>query len=358
MRSITLVSVSFGIALGVPVLGCDDVEFPKPHRIDSLRVLGVSAEPATLTPGESTKLTLSCADGIRGGAEDPACNVEVAWFAGCNNPENNDPKKCFSQYGSWFETLGQPIAEIHAESYHAGFGFGPSFGMQAPADILAQSFEAAGTRVGYGTSFVYFAVCAGRLVTAPGSDTQLPVACRDRDSGQPLDQSRWVVGVTTIYSYDLIRSLNPKVLGVNFGWQVIPTSCASSTECPVEFECSADSACVPIVRPCTGASAADCEPHTIGLGLGIESYSLFTLDGTMLPSPHKSLWLDYYTNAGSVPEDARINLGRFEYGGTRVGACCATWRAPSTPTEHAHVWLVVRDNRGGLTVHDQRIIVR
>ena len=59
-------SAALGIWALWLVAGCDEVEWRGPEYIDSLRVLGVRAEPPTLTPGTSTRLSLVCADGSRG----------------------------------------------------------------------------------------------------------------------------------------------------------------------------------------------------------------------------------------------------------------------------------------------------
>ncbi len=355
MNRATLSRALLGLVLFAQTLACNDVTLPNQYRIDSLRVLGVTAQPATLTPGESAPLTLICADGIRGGTEDPNCNVEVAWFAGCNNPEKNDPKKCLGQYGTWFETVSQPIAEMPPEAYPAGFMTGTKVSFSAPNDILAQSLTVEGNRIGYGTSYVYFAVCAGQLVTTYGSDENLPVECHDRATGKRLGPTRSVFGVTTIYSYDLVKSRNPGLLATRFDGALVPTTCTSTAACPNGFECTSDAVCVPVVKPCDSSS---CWAHCLDFDLGPESFSLFNMGGAMLPAPQKSLWIDYYTNAGSISDEARFGLRAPEAGAARQRTGCTPWWAPPTPTEHAHLWAVVRDNRGGLTVHDQRIIVR
>ncbi|MBN1605114.1 MAG: hypothetical protein JW940_00700 [Polyangiaceae bacterium] len=75
--------------------------------------------------------------------------------------------------------------------------------------------------------------------------------------------------------------------------------------------------------------------------------------------PHKSLWLSYFTNAGSLPDDSGSFALRPPTEAAEVKRTqCVRWQAPRTPTEDAHLWAVVRDNRGGLVAFDQRVIVR
>src|SRR5512133_2936695 len=85
--------LSFGTA-------CDDVDWPEPRYVDSLRVLAVRAEPPTLTPGSSTRLSVLCVDASRGTTTAPECEGEVAWFTGCDNPEKNDPDRCLETYSA------------------------------------------------------------------------------------------------------------------------------------------------------------------------------------------------------------------------------------------------------------------
>jgi hypothetical protein len=69
------------------------------------------------------------------------------------------------------------------------------------------------------------------------------------------------------------------------------------------------------------------------------------------------VWLDLYTNAGFVDEDARFTLGPVQ-GLEGWPSPPLQWWAPPFATDHAHIWAVIRDNRGGLTVYDQPVIVR
>ncbi len=337
--------------------GCDDAEWPEPRYIDSLRVLGVHAESPTLTPGASTQLSIGCVDGSRGADREPTCGVDVAWFAECNNPDENDPQNCLSRYANWTDALALHIADTPTEAYPDGFGFGPVFNFSAPESILNAEFEVAGNTIRYGTSYVFFAACTGQLVSVRNVSGRLPVECRDRRTGKTLDQRSFVVGVTTLYSYDRVTSRNPLLLTPRFDDVEIPGACNVTAECPSGFDCSMEGQCLPVVRSC--ANEESCDEHCLSFELGVDSFSLFTIDGTRLEAPQKPVWLSYFTNAGKLPDDeASFVLHAPTDAVSARRTQCIRWQPPGAPTEHAHLWAVVRDSRGGLAVWDQRIIVR
>lgn len=336
--------------------GCTDVDMPNGRYIGSVRVLGVQAEPPTLGPGETTRLMVSCADGRQGPKTAPDCDVEVAWFGACNNPVENDPSKCMDQYGAWMDTMVPTLADAASDTYPAGFGFGPTFEFTAPSDILTQELEFGEQRIRYGVSYFYFMVCAGRIQRASGGEKRLPVECYDRATSRVLDQRSKVIGITTVYSYDLVRSVNPVVSLSVFDMRNLPPDCSVSP-CPANYECVKSHRCIPVVPACTQKGTPACNPHSLMLALSEQSVSILGRDGTQLVEPKKGVWLELYTNAGFVDEDARFTLGP-----SRPMAEWITppllWWAPPVPTDNAHLWAVIRDNRGGVTVFDQPVIVR
>jgi hypothetical protein len=365
MNNTLVARISAGMVLllaGLGCIGCDDVSWPEAQYVDSLRVLGVTANPPTLAPGASTELSLFCADGRGGPTSDPSCNVEVAWFGGCDNPPENDPKKCFEHYRGWGEVLAASVADTPAEAWPAGFEFGPKMQLTAPNDVLANELEAMGQAVRYGTSYAFFAACAGRLIADPNAVERLPVACADATSGRRLGQDRFVVGYTTLYSYDGIVSrnpviVNPRILDRQFNGASLDIDCASTGACPNGFACSQAGQCLPVVPPCNKADPHSCEPHCIALSVTPESFLLYRADGVSLTAPTKSLWINYFTNSGGVPDDNGYAI-RPTSADDPSALRCAMWRAPTMTTDNAHVWLVIRDDRGGVATWDQRILVR
>jgi hypothetical protein len=295
-----------------------------------------------------------CADGTK---PDAHCDVEVAWFADCNNPENNDPNKCLNHYGDWFQGVNTPLSDAPQLALQPAFKLlsgADTFAYQAPADILKADVTVANQSIRYGNAYVYFAACAGKLYPAPGLTDRLPVQCRDRDTGALLDQRRFVVGVTTIYAYDNVRNENPVILRHGFDRQ-LSRACNGDNPCEDGSTCMDDGQCVPVVAPCRDSER--CAPHCFSINVAPSSFVMEGNDGTPLTAAPKSLWVEYYTNAGSVPDDARFGLGQPQESDRELWYC-ASWQPPTSPTDDARIWLVLRDDRGGLTWRTQRIIVR
>jgi len=346
-------------ASAIAAIGCNGVSWPNDREVTSVRVLGVRAEQASFAPGQTSRLSMLCADGSRGGTQSPACVTEVAWFADCNNPKNNDPLTCIDHYASWVEGFSSSVADTDTTLFQGAFAVAPTFDFTAPNDVLGSVTTVSGQAVHYGTSYVFFAACAGRLVAAKGVKGRLPLDCRDPQSNELLGASHFVIGVTTLYSYDQINSANPELDGVRFDEQSVPTAaCIANSDCGAGFGCSSDGLCAPVVTHCDKNIRNSCVPHCLQLDVSVKSFFLSGLDGLPIASPKKSVWVDYYTNAGAVPDDARYALHAPATNSDVSRSDCALWRAPMFPTTEAHLWAVVRDDRGGLTWRDQRIIVK
>ena len=336
-------------------LGCDDVSWPSDRAVTSLRILGVEAEPPSLKPGGTSRLSLLCADGIGGGASDPACDIEVAWFAACNNPPSNDPLKCLNSFDEAASQLASPLANTPASG---SFAVAPTFEFTSPTNILQGAVDVSGQPVHYGVSYVYFAACVGNLYPVNGVSERLPVECRDRNTQALLDQRRFVVGYTTIYSYDAINNKNPILFNTRFDGKVIPTnSCAADEDCGAGFGCTSAGTCAPVPSHCDRNNPQTCYGHCIDFQVPPASFALTMSDGTPVSSPLKSLWAEYYANAGHLPDDARLGLAPPTDMSTPITSGCAPWQAPLLSTDEARVWVIVRDDRGGLSWIEQRILV-
>jgi hypothetical protein len=338
-------------------VACNGVSWPSERIVRSLRVLGVQAEPASVTPGQSSQLSMLCADGIGGPNTDTQCDVEVAWFGACNNPLNNDPLKCLHNYADWVQYFASPLADTPSVPAIGQFKIAPQFEYQAPENVLVSEVNVGGESIHYGTSYVFFAACAGTLYPASGLADQLPVQCRDRNSGALLDQRRFVVGVTTIYAYDKIVNHNPQLTRPLWDYVPIPDqTCSTDGDCGTGYACAGDAHCAPIVRPCRTDVPGSCNNHYLGMLVPPLSFVVTGLDGTPILRPMKSLWIDCYANAGALPDDARQGLEPPNVGTGAAG--CAAWQAPTQATEQARLWMVLRDDRGGIAWHEQRIFVR
>ena len=366
--------------LALLAVACNGVSWPSERNVATLRVLGVKAEPASLTPGGHTHLSLLCEDGSRGPTSDPTCNVtdadadnfiEVAWFAGCNNPPNNDPLKCLNAINVASSALSSTVSQTPASS---AFAASPTFELSAAADVLSETVTLSGQAVRFGVSYVFFVACAGKLVRLDGVTDRLPVECRDRSTNALLDQTRTVTGYTTIYTYDVVQNANPNPIHPrisDMGGTPTLTELAPVNECGTDADCNSgngdqtlwgcrvrDSRCLPKVSRCDPAIARSCAGHCIDFQLPLSSFEAQTIDGNPITSPLKSLWVEYYTNAGHVPDDARFGLSPPATTSTPATSSCALWQAPQVATDEARIWIVVRDDRGGQAWLEQAVVVR
>jgi hypothetical protein len=381
---------------------CNGVSWPSERIVRSLRVLAVQAEPASVTPGQNSQLSLLCADGIGGPTADTHCNVEVAWFGACDNPPKNDPTKCLSQYAGWLDQISPVLADHTLSSTSAPFQVAQKFQYQAPDDVLQNQVTVGGQTIQYGNSYVYFAVCAGKLVPAAGLTDQLPVQCRDSSSNVLLDQRRFVVGVTTLYAYDKILNHNPQfpVPSTNMGQQQLASAVPyAGKACTVDSDCylgptgtavggvsgaggvspasacasngASNGVCAPLMQRCNKNVPGSCDVHDVGAEVAASSFVLTGLDGTVILNPLKSLWIDCYANAGAWPDDPRHGIGPpivNDVSTSNISAylkvlsamtgCGSGWQAPPQPTDQARIWVVLRDDRGGIAWREQRVVVR
>ena len=371
---------AFVAACAIGIMGCNDVSWPSERNVTTLRILGVKAEPASLMPGQSTSLSLLCADGIHGGQSDPTCNfdpsdpksgpIEVAWFGGCNNPPNNDPLKCLNAIDAASSGLSPTLSDTPAT---AQFAVAPNFEFTAPSEILQGEVTLAGQAIHYGVSYVFFIACAGRLQRIDGVTDRLPAECRDPSTNGLLDPSRAVTGYTTIYTYSSFENTNPFPSNVRFGdvaGNGVPVDSAPAISCSSDADCNEqkpgqhlwacrlrDSRCLPVTSPCDTSNPQSCQPSCIDFQLPIQSF-LLTVNGNAIKDPKKSLWAENYTNAGHVPDDARFGLTPPEGNEMTVTSPCAYWQAPPFATDEARIWIVVRDDRGGIGWLEQQILVR
>ena len=345
------------LAMSAAAIGCNGVSWPSERIVNSLRVLGVRAEPASVTPGQSTHLSMLCGDGINvDTSKGPSCEtMELAWFADCDNPPNNDPSKCFDHYAGWADQFSPTLADTPPT---AKFAVGQGFDFVAPSDILQSEVTVAGQSVHYGVSYVYFAACAGRLHAVPGVAKRLPVECRNQDTGALLDQRRFVVGRTTIYSYDIVANRNPVLQNPSFDFTEIPTPpCNGGGDCD-NFDCTTDpTQCLPVVPHCAG-DPDSCAGHCLSFQVPASSYALNGANGSSIWNPLKSLWAQMYANTGVLPDGAWFALPPPLSPTDSTWSACVSWQAPTFATDQARLWIVVRDDRGGLSWIDQRVIVR
>jgi hypothetical protein len=328
-------------------------DFVPPSEIHGVRVLAVRQDPGSGVPGASVKLEMLVADdrspttAVGGTTLDPP-PVQIRWLAGCNDP----PSRQYYACAPALRALG-----ANPNSATSGLvGEGSEFSVTLPDDILSSAPELASDPVHYGVSYVFFAACGGEI-SMDGRDG-FPFGCNDA-SGAPVAPSDFVIGFTTIYTYEGAenQNTNPGLDGVDFdGVSALPAlefdvsgdapgpkTCTSDLDCAdVSFShravCSERNTCAPLVSACRGKQ---CPVYPVYPHVSPASFQTFT-------GENEIMWASFYTTLGGFEDDTRLVDDRVN-GPTRDPG--TGWRAPEPQGERqtSTIWVTVNDQRGGVT---------
>jgi len=322
----------------VSTLGCGP-EFDASNELKTLRVLGVKKDKPYALPGEEVALQLLWHDAA--GRTD----LQSAFIGGCVNPPGDLYYGCFEQYGRLAGSGGLSL------------GDGNTFKVTLPDDIISsRAAEAEPGQPAYGLYIVFFAVCAGTLsldtaAQAPTSGSGgLPIRCLDPD-GKPLGSNDFVVGYSSIYSFEEAVNTNPvfavddagqakfEVAGESLVADCVGAACQGAPA--VEVDCEAEPArCVEACKDDGDATCPDIQvkPEIVQ---DVEQDDVSSrLFGTKVS---EQMWVNYYVDRGGMSEVRLVN-------DTASG-----WNAKYRGELHApkaagplQIWAVVHDNRGGM----------
>lgn len=348
----------FVAALGL--LACGP-ELDRSSELKTLRVLGIHKSAAYAQPGEELALSMLWHDGrTREDATAPD-RVSVAWFSFCFNPGADQYYGCFdslsggqgSPPGGEPQQLELPPAGSRAclpgtsTENSVCVGSGDRFSFTMPADIISSRPPPPDpSQPPYGLSFVFFTACAGELATStPSEENPFPFVCRDADGAQ-LGADDFVAGYTAVYAYENLRNNTPiiegfAVKGVSVTPDCIGPDCLDKPVV-VSADCSPDAVVIPV---CTEDDDDDCPGHDIRPLVPDTSVDPDQLSAdTRGRDLTEQMWINYYTDRGSVKSDARL----FNDAVAGVNRNYGTeYRAPKEPGP-ATVWAVVHDNRGAM----------
>ncbi|NUQ72274.1 MAG: hypothetical protein HUU21_01830 [Polyangiaceae bacterium] len=326
--------------------GCAAGDDP-PSKINSLRVLAVTADKPYAAPGETIHFSMEVHDG--GGSGQP---VEITWIGGCFDPEGDLYYACFEDLAGAFTEEAGGGSEV---TIAQGQGL-TEFSLTLPEDIISRRPPpAAGPH--YGIAYLFFIACAGTLKYMPeaasgeAGSVSLPFGCFD-ENGARLGADRFVPGYTQIYSFaDGRGNENPKVEGFLFNGAPAPE----------------DDDALPVVKTCplsederraSGCSADDpfdvCPAFPIDV---IVDPSVAELDpGATTPEGdvlREIVWVGYFADKGDIDGDTALVSGAVE---GFHGDHGARWIAPAEPGITT-LWAIARDSRGGTTVLRRRVRV-
>lgn len=328
--------VWFPLLLSLSLLfGCG-AKFDPQSEIKSLRVLAVKKDKPYAQPGDQVNLQMLWVDG-KGHDQ-----VQSMFLGGCVNPPGD-------LYYGCFDVFTQPD-----QGGKLPFTLGDTFSVKVPGDIITG--RKGGFQPGqphYGLYIVFFAVCGGSLsldTTMSPDEPGAPVRCLD-SSGEPLGSDDFVVGYTSIYSFEGVSNENPSFTLQDDGstsFQVagesVPADCvgdACQTAPAVEVDCeSTPERCVKVCADDGDGScpAIDVAPQ---IAQKVErddvSSKLFDSDVS------EQMWVNYYVDHGSISDVRLVNDSRSGWNPKYRGQL----RAPKDAGP-LQVWSVVHDNRGGM----------
>lgn len=332
----------FGLgALALLALGCGP-EFDPSNEIQTLRVMGVQKDRPYAQPGDEVNLQMLWHDA------EGRTDIQRAWLGGCVNPPGDLYYGCFARYG-----------EIAGQGEELPFGNEDSFRVSIPADIISgREGPVEPGQQRYGLYIVFFALCAGDLDLQPeaAADAEgsagLPIRCLDRQTKQPLGSEDFIVGYSSIYSFEGVENQNPTFSADSEGRgeflidgksalaDCLDADCQGAPE--VEIDCSADDD-----PRCIEACSDDGEPScpAIEIAPSIERIVerddvTSSLDGSDVA---EQMWVNYYLDRGAISEVRLLNDSSTGWNDEYRGEL----RAPKDPGP-LQVWAVAHDNRGGM----------
>lgn len=334
-RTFLQLGVSLAITFGFS--GCG-VGFDPGSEVVAMRVLGVRKDQPFPAPGETVNLSLLWHNGAPGVSQ----QAEVIWLPPCFNPPGDQYSACIPQFVQQLVTKGTGFDQLPR---------GETTSLQVPLDVIPTESTPGVPR--YGLTYAFFMVCAGTVaVEVPLVEGALPVVCRNAD-GERLGPESFVIGYSALFSYpefdqdgEAIKNQNPIVEGFEVqGTQLesceneacltqsaeVPIDCAATPErCFPACQKDGDQDCPKIwLRPLVPESSA--EPDEIS-------------DRFYGRSVTEQMWINYYTNRGSVRGDGVRLLNDASKGWSEdYGIAFYAPKEPGPVT----LWAVAHDNRGG-----------
>ncbi len=330
-------------------LGCGP-ELDRVSELNNLRVLGVRKDKPYAVPGETVELTMLWEDG----SQQPPRDVQIFWIGDCFNPPGDLYAGCALQWADQVDAGMPPRVVVTPANRPDYRDADPTFSIEAaPLRPPITGSEAPPS----GQSFAFFGVCAGRLDGADlaqrfeaGQVTSFGDVfprCLD-ENDEPLGGNDYVIGYTTVYSYEGFTNENPIVTGFEVNGRAvnvdcIDAECADKTEdFPELTECEEGFACI---DACKDDGDPSCPEVKIKPIVDPASAELDTVASQIYGRDNdESLWINYLVDRGSVRSDVKLlNDGvsgwNVEYEDD--------YFAPKEPGP-VRLWAVVHDNRGGV----------
>jgi hypothetical protein len=272
------------------VIGACSNDFDSGARLTKLRVLAVQADRPFARPGESVRLDVLAYDPL---------DRPLQWaFSTCTNPAASTVSSCLYRLDRAFGGLGDP----------AGLR------VDIPVDVLSGLPEQARAGAAVGAMLL---ACPGEF--GEGHTAGLPARCLAADRQLPLDQ--FEVGLKRIFIREHDRNRNPTITRLSWDGEDWPEDRIPEVDaCPAEADDIDD--CPNASRHAITLESSAPESGTDELGAGFAEQQI----------------VHYYTTGGWFEHEVRV-----------ASAATNAWAAQSGPAQPFSLWLVLRDDRGGVS---------
>jgi hypothetical protein len=296
----------------IPLLfGCAE-ELEPGTKVDSLRVLAQAVDLPYAHPGEKVKVTALSVD---------PSGRPITWaWASCLNPNDTSLASCLERIGERDDPEGAVFAR--------GEGL-EEVELVVPPNALDDVPTAARAFAGIG---VVSAACPGDLSFEAGA-SGLPFRCEEPATGRELALDEFIVGIKRVTVREQERNQNPVLTGVTFDGADWPAN-----EVKEVGWCDQDDF---VYDTCP-----DDEKHQLGVVVAPESFET----GTDELGRHfdEQLVLQFYATEGIFEDEVKTGNAPLNGWVARKSASGQTLR----------LWLVARDDRGGVAWTERQVRVR
>jgi hypothetical protein len=328
----------------VVVAGCQP-DFPdRSSAITGTRILGVRSEPAEAAPGGKVAYSalVVAPSGNRG-------DLPIDW-AFCSEPHllgdlNDVASSCFVLAADYLTPLGKAPAAGGAMPLDACRQFGPDVPVAQPGQPPGRPADPDATggyyqpvRLILGDASAGYVLGAGETRIQCGLSSATREALADFKKRYRANENPTLADVVALGNP--ARSLPPddgKTAGLEIGAGEVLHLQASWPECPATPVCG-DGICSPDedLKGC----AADCK--TPKGCAGAEPYVAFDLESRAVTTRREAMRVSWFATAGTFATD---RSGRTE--DDPAATTEDDWTAPTTAGP-VHLWVVLRDSRGGI----------
>lgn len=365
-RNLAFLNALAGLVFLGATLGACGSEDERPSEVNSLRILAVRSDFPYAKPGQTVTASMLLHDGSPKAFDSSgvARPVRTLWLGGCDNPPGDLYYNCFERLHEQLASVSD--AELAAavdtdETRQARLAFGTSYPFSLPDDIITSRPQSKWTLYPYGIRILFYAACAGDLRVARTGDKKrdYPVECVRSGTDEPVGSADFEFGFYPIYAYDTLTNAPPVLEALSITLASSGAPCSSNGDCEASEHCSLSGTCIPEIASCTddeGCKSVKVEPKLSPGSLERATSSQIGAERAAF----ETTWVSYYADFGAFEKDSRII---YDSGSGYTQDYSGEW-TPSVekglrpPPREVRLYVVVRDNRGGVTWETRDVYVK